>query len=110
MLVTKPAMTPVQELLETATSIRDALGVSLSPVVVNGLHPPVPPAVSVDTPGVNAARDYMAARNRAELAAVTALSESIDVRQLHAGHHVSTGSELVARVAGDLQDAIEDLQ
>jgi anion-transporting ArsA/GET3 family ATPase len=38
-LVTLPEETPVNELVDTAYSLEDEVGVSLGPVVVNGLHP-----------------------------------------------------------------------
>jgi len=41
MLVTLPEETPVNELIETAYSLEDKVGVSLGPVVVNGLYPEV---------------------------------------------------------------------
>jgi len=40
-LVTLPEETPVNELVETAYSLEDEVGVSLGPVVVNGLYAPV---------------------------------------------------------------------
>lgn len=40
-LVTLPEETPVNELVETAYSLEDEVGVSLGPVVVNGVYPPV---------------------------------------------------------------------
>ncbi|HEX4906150.1 MAG TPA: ArsA-related P-loop ATPase [Acidimicrobiales bacterium] len=39
MLVTLPEETPVNELVETAFHLEDRVGVSLGPVVVNGLYP-----------------------------------------------------------------------
>ncbi|MCX7619636.1 MAG: hypothetical protein N2037_02185 [Acidimicrobiales bacterium] len=42
LLVTLPEETPVNELIETAYSLEDEVGVSLGPVVVNGLYPPLP--------------------------------------------------------------------
>lgn len=41
-LVTLPEETPVNELVETAFSLEDEVGVSLGPVVVNGLYPERP--------------------------------------------------------------------
>lgn len=38
-LVTLPEETPVNELIETAYSLEDEVGVSLAPVVVNGMYP-----------------------------------------------------------------------
>ena len=39
MLVTLPEETPVNELVETAYSLEDKVGVQLAPVVVNGMYP-----------------------------------------------------------------------
>lgn len=108
MLVTKPAMTPVQELIETAEGIRGPLGVSLAPVVVNGIHPP-PPTVAIDDPSVRAAMEYVTVRHASELQAMRQLSASLQSAQLHAGHHVAAGAGLVSLVAGDLSDAIGEL-
>jgi anion-transporting ArsA/GET3 family ATPase len=41
-LVTLPEETPVNELVDTAYSLEDEVGVSLGPVVVNGLYPDIP--------------------------------------------------------------------
>ncbi|MBA3955884.1 MAG: ArsA family ATPase [Acidimicrobiia bacterium] len=41
MLVTLPEETPVNELVETAFTLEDRVGVSLGPVVVNGLYAPL---------------------------------------------------------------------
>lgn len=51
-LVTLPEETPVNELVETAFSLEDKVGVSLGPVVVNGLYPEVE---GLDTDPVTAA-------------------------------------------------------
>ena len=52
-LVTLPEETPVNELVETAFSLEDEVGLSLGPVVVNGLYPPLP---GLDTDPDEAAR------------------------------------------------------
>lgn len=41
-LVTLPEETPVNELVETAYQLEDRVGISLGPVVVNGVYPPLP--------------------------------------------------------------------
>lgn len=41
-LVTLPEETPVNELIETAYNLEDEVGVSLGPVVVNGVYPEIP--------------------------------------------------------------------
>lgn len=51
-LVTLPEETPVNELVETAYSLEDEVGVSLGPVVVNGLYPELE---GLDGPDANGA-------------------------------------------------------
>jgi anion-transporting ArsA/GET3 family ATPase len=41
LLVTLPEETPVNEVVETAFKLEDRVGVSLAPVVVNGMYPPI---------------------------------------------------------------------
>jgi len=58
MLVTIPEETPVNEAVETAFSLEDRVGVSLGPIVVNGVHPDVDgldvdPAVAAAAAGVD---------------------------------------------------------
>lgn len=53
-LVTLPEETPVNELVETAYSLEDEVGVSLGPVVVNALYPPIE---GLDRDPVEAARE-----------------------------------------------------
>ena len=55
MLVTLPEETPVNELVDTAFSLEDRVGVGLGPVVVNGLYDDVPgldadPAAAAEPP------------------------------------------------------------
>lgn len=52
MLVTLPEETPVNELVETAFSLEDRVGISLGPVVVNGLYTSLP---GIETPPEQAA-------------------------------------------------------
>ena len=56
LLVTLPEETPVNEVVETAYALEDRVGVSLAPVVVNGLYPPA---------GVDAGADPEAEAERA---------------------------------------------
>lgn len=110
LLVTKPAMTPVTEMVETARELRDSLGVHLSPVVVNGIHTDVPDGADVSSPALSEAARYVHARFAAEAVAMTHLDAELRLPQLHAGHHVASGHDLVTLVAGDLLDAIGALR
>ena len=56
LLVTLPEETPVNELVETAYSLEDEVGVSLGPVVVNGLY--------ADIDGLDADPDGRGGRGR----------------------------------------------
>lgn len=47
LLVTLPEETPVNELIETAYSLEDRVGVALAPILVNGVYPDLP-GLSVD--------------------------------------------------------------
>jgi hypothetical protein len=49
LLVTLAEETPVNELVETAFALEDRVGVSLGPVVVNGLYPDV--SLDIDAAG-----------------------------------------------------------
>jgi len=70
MLVTLPEETPVNELVETAYSLEDRVGVKLAPVVVNGLYPlldglDVDPREAAATAGVDLTSSELDALERA---------------------------------------------
>ena len=65
-LVTLPEETPVNELVDTAYSLEDEVGVSLGPVVVNGLYPAIDgldgdPAALAAAAGLDVDPDELAA-------------------------------------------------
>lgn len=66
-LVTLPEETPVNELVETAYSLEDEVGLSLGPVVVNGLYPDI---AGLDRDPVDAAAAAGAALQPGEAAAL----------------------------------------
>ncbi|MFM9083977.1 MAG: ArsA family ATPase [Actinomycetota bacterium] len=109
MFVTRPAATPVSETIETAASLVDDLGITLSPMVVNGVHEPSPVDPATVSGNVRRAAEYCAARHRAEQEATGALSDAVHQPLLTVGHHNRSGDELVARVAGDLESTIGGL-
>jgi len=88
-LVTLPEETPVNELVETAFSLEDEVGVSLGPVVVNGLYPPLP---GLDTDPADAARDAGAALRTGE---AEALRHAATFRR----HRMELQAQQVARLA-----------
>jgi anion-transporting ArsA/GET3 family ATPase len=125
-LVTLPEETPVNELVETAFSLEDEVGVSLGPVVVNGLYSPID---GLDADPVQAAQeagaflrdgeaDALAAaarfrRHRMELQAaqVERLAERLPLPQLHLPYLFATdiGPAELDVLAASLLDGIDAL-
>ncbi|MBU6215007.1 MAG: AAA family ATPase [Acidobacteria bacterium] len=97
LLVTAPEETPVNELVETAYSLEDRVGVALGPVVVNGVHPPlaglaVDPEVAAAAAGValvegeaealRGAARFRTARSDLQQEQLTRLAEELPLPQL----------------------------
>ncbi len=72
MLVTLPEETPVNELVETAYSLEDEVGLSLGPVVVNALYDEIP---GIERDPVEAARDAGASLRPGEADSLRAAAE-----------------------------------
>jgi len=97
LLVTLPEETPVNEVVETAFALEDRVGVSLAPVVVNGLYPVLDLATDVTgaaaSAGIRLSAERLAAlsaaaefrRGRQELQAqqVERLRAALPLPQLH---------------------------
>ncbi len=81
-LVTLPEPTPVNELVETSYALEDRVGVSLGPVVVNGIYPPrtFPARLSGD---LRAAAAFRRARVDAQAAQIDELTERLALPQIH---------------------------
>lgn len=97
MLVTLPEETPVNELVETAYQLEDRVGISLAPVVVNGLYPLLPgldadPAAAAEAAGASlrtgeaealeAAASFRRERMALQAEQVTRLAEALPLPQL----------------------------
>ena len=97
MLVTLPEETPVNEVVETAFSLEDKVGIDLGPVVVNGLYPPLdgldvdPDAAAAQAdvglrPGeahaLKAAAAFRVAREQLQREQVARLAEALPLPQL----------------------------
>ncbi len=97
-LVTLPEETPVNELVDTAYSLEDRVGVSLGPVVVNGLYPERPgmhvdPVAAADEarvtlmPGeaetLREAAKFRTARVALQTEQLARLSERLPLPQIH---------------------------
>lgn len=96
-LVTLPEETPVNELIETAFSLEEEVGVGLGPVVVNGLYDELPgidtdPEVAAESAGVSlrageaaslaAAADFRRHRIGLQAEQVQRLSDQLPLPQL----------------------------
>ena len=112
-LVTLPEETPVNELIETAFSLEDDVGVSLGPVVVNGVYPPlegleVPAAEAAASAGVHllegeadlldSAAAFRSARRGIQDAQLERMAEVLPLPQVHLPHLFTTGVD-----RGDLE-------
>jgi hypothetical protein len=91
-LVTLPEETPVNELVDTAFNLEDRVGVSLGPVVVNGLYPERP---GIDVDPVTAAE---AAGTSLRPGEAEQLAEAAAFRR----HRMALQAEQLARLAGRL--------
>jgi len=92
MLVTLPEETPVNELVETAYSLEEEVGVALGPVIVNGLYPQT---VGLDTPA--AAATQMAGA-QLEPTTIEALDAAADFRR----HRMALQAEQLDRLSKQL--------
>jgi len=97
-LVTAPEETPVNELIETAYSLEDEVGVALGPVVVNGVLESLAglgsePQVAARDAGVQllegeaemlrAAAEFRAVRTELQLTQLDRMSQDLPLPQLH---------------------------
>jgi anion-transporting ArsA/GET3 family ATPase len=85
-LVTLPEETPVNELVETAFTLEDRVGVSLGPVVVNGLYPTiegldVDPGDEPDADAFRAAAAFRRARTEQQEEQLRRLAERLPLPQ-----------------------------
>ncbi len=91
-LVTLPEETPVNELVETAFSLEDEVGVGLGPVVVNGLYE------DDDRLGT----DPTAAADQAEVALLAGEADALAAAADFRMHRVALQTEQVARLSEQL--------
>jgi anion-transporting ArsA/GET3 family ATPase len=91
-LVTLPETTPVNELIETAYSLEERVGVQLGPVVVNGVDdgPSLDTTASTPAP-LAAAAEYRNSRRALHRREVERLRESLAIDQLHLPDVVAAG-------------------
>ena len=96
LLVTIPEETPVNELVDTAFALEDRVGVSLGPVVVNGLYPDVEldPAAADGSPhgtALRAAAEFRADRAALQREQLARLAERLPLPQIRLPFVFSAG-------------------
>ena len=108
LMVTTPAMTPVQETVEAATELRDDVHIVLAPVVVNKTEPAVP---HLSTSGMSQelvdAYMYASQRSRSQQEAIAVLSSTLELPQMQITRRRLDGEELVNAMVEDLTLAID---
>lgn len=125
-LVTLPEETPVNELVETAFNLEDRVGVSLGPVVVNGLYPEldgieVDPAQAASDAGTSlrageaealkAAAEFRMRRTALQRQQLDRLAEKLPLPQLRLPFlfRADLGSDEVEVLADALRVSVEAL-
>jgi arsenite/tail-anchored protein-transporting ATPase len=110
LMVTTPAMTPVQETVEAATELRDDVHIVLAPVVVNKKEPDVPSLSTTDmSQELVDAYTYAAQRSQAQQEAIAVLSSTLELPQMIVTRRRLDGAELVNAMVEDLALAIDAL-
>lgn len=110
LMVTTPAMTPVQETVEAATELRDDVHIVLAPVVVNKKEPDVPSLSTTDmSQELVDAYTYASQRSQAQQEAIAVLSNTLELPQMTITRRRLDGAELVNAMVEDLALAIDTL-
>jgi anion-transporting ArsA/GET3 family ATPase len=110
LMVTTPAMTPVQETVEAATELRDDVHIVLAPVVVNKIEPAVPKLNTSElSQDLVDAYAYASQRSQSQQEAITVLSSTLDLPQMTTTRRRLDGEELVNAMVEDLTLAIDAL-
>jgi anion-transporting ArsA/GET3 family ATPase len=108
LMVTTPAMTPVQETVEAATELRDDVHIVLAPVVVNKIEPTVPTLNTSElSPELVDAYAYASQRSQSQQEAITVLSSTLELPQMAITRRRLDGEELVNAMVEDLALAID---
>ncbi len=93
-LVTLPETTPVNELIDTAFTLEDRVGVQLGPVVVNGVDSGPLLAVTDRTdPALAAAANFRNSRRALHAAEIERLTELLALPQVHLPQVAAAGLE-----------------
>lgn len=106
-MVTTPAMTPVAESIEAMNKVRDSVGITLAPLIVNKCDAEVPEIAPPCEQYLAEAYNFARQRSAAQREAITVLSESLTLQQLHVPRFLAEGPDLISDIAGALQSQFE---
>ena len=113
LLVTLPEETPVNEAVETAFKIEDRAGVSLAPIVVNGVYPTLAHLEKgpADPEGLAAAGAFRRGRQNLQAAQIARLAATLPLPQLRLPYLFSTelGPPEVSLLTDQLTAAVAGL-
>lgn len=126
MLVTLPEETPVNELIETAFSLEEEVGVALGPVVINGVYPDLPglradPAAAAQNAGthlldheaelLSQAAEFRQRRRALQEAQLDRMAEELPLAQLRLSYLFSSEMDRtdLDTLADELVGCIRDL-
>jgi anion-transporting ArsA/GET3 family ATPase len=126
LLVTLPEETPVNEVVETAYQLEDRVGISLGPVVVNGLYPELPglasdPAETAEAAGASlregeahalaAAAEFRRERMALQAEQTSRLAEALPLPQLALPYlfDAEIGPDQLAQLADAVLAGLEGL-
>lgn len=112
-LVTTPAMTPVSETIEAATSITRDIGIALGPVVVNMCdESPAPVDTTRLSGSLRDAYEYATVRGESQRTAIAALAStrwaSAPVPHVTCSRHRLDGLPLVEALSSEVSGALDD--
>lgn len=106
-MVTTPAMTPVAESIEAMNKVRDSVGITLAPLIVNKCDAEVPEIAPPSEQYLAEAYNFARQRSAAQREAIMVLSESLTLQQLHVPRFLAEGPDLISDIAGALKSQFE---
>lgn len=106
LMVTTPAMTPVAESVEAISKVRESVGITLAPIVVNKCDAEVPEIPLPSEQYLADAYNFARQRAAAQREAISVLSDSLSLQQLHVPRFLAEGPDLIDNLADSLERQI----
>lgn len=106
LMVTTPAMTPVAESVEAISKVRESVGITLAPIVVNKCDAEVPEIPLPSEQYLADAYNFARQRAAAQREAISVLSDSLSLQQLQVPRFLAEGPDLIDNLADSLERQI----